>query len=93
MERHGTSWNAFIPALLKNAGLPRLAIPTGVGFAAGEAEFFEFGDELAEPLVVAEPRTVVGELVVGQDPGGGLEPARLDRAGAPRPQANWSVKD
>src|ERR1700677_3711379 len=49
-----------------------LAVPGGVGFGDGEAEFLEFGDELAEPFVVAEPGAVVGELVVGQDPGGGL---------------------
>jgi integrase len=49
-----------------------LALPAGVVLGDGEAEFLEFGDELAEPFVVVEPGAVVGELVVGQDPGGGL---------------------
>ena len=49
-----------------------LAVPAGVGFGDGEAEFFEFGDELAEPFVVVEPGRVVGGLVVGEDAGGGL---------------------
>ena len=49
-----------------------LAVPAGVGFGDGEAEFLEFGDELAEAAVVVEPGAVVGELVVGQDAGGGL---------------------
>src|SRR6266536_1741904 len=49
-----------------------LAAPAGVDLADGEAEGFEFGDELAEPFVVVEPGAVVGELVVGQDAGGGL---------------------
>jgi hypothetical protein len=40
--------------------------PAGVGFGDGEAEFFEFGDELAQAAVVVEPGAVVGELVVGQ---------------------------
>src|SRR5579872_3778105 len=48
-----------------------LAVPAGVGFGDCEAEFLEFGDELAEPAVVVEPGAVVGELVVGQDAGGG----------------------
>jgi len=38
----------------------------------GEAEFLEFGDQLAQAAVVAEPGAVAGELVVGQDAGGGL---------------------
>jgi hypothetical protein len=46
--------------------------PAGVGFGDGEAEFLEFGDEFAQAAVVAEPFLVVGELVVGQDAGGGL---------------------
>ena len=49
-----------------------LAVPAGVGLGDGEAEFLEFGDELAEAAVVVEPGAVVGELVVGQDAGGGL---------------------
>ena len=49
-----------------------LAVPAGVGFGDGEAEVFEFGDELAQAAVVVEPGLVVGELVVGQDAGGGL---------------------
>ena len=49
-----------------------LAVPAGVGFGDGEAEVLEFGDELAQAAVVVEPGAVVGELVVGQDAGGGL---------------------
>jgi hypothetical protein len=49
-----------------------LAVPAGIGFGDGEAEFLEFGDEFAQAAVVAEPFLVVGELVVGQDAGGGL---------------------
>jgi hypothetical protein len=49
-----------------------LPVPAGVGFDDGEAEFFEFGDELAQAAVVAGPGAVVGELVVGQDAGGSL---------------------
>ena len=48
------------------------AVPAGVVLGDGEAEGFELGDELAEPLVVVEPGAVVGELLVGQDAGGGL---------------------
>src|SRR5215471_16967702 len=55
---------------------PRLSwLPSGskgVGLGDVEAERFEFGDEFAQPAVVAEPGLVVGELVVGQDAGGGL---------------------
>jgi hypothetical protein len=36
------------------------------------AEGFEFGDEVAEAALVVEPGLVVGELVVGQDPGDGF---------------------
>src|SRR5437867_1503658 len=49
-----------------------LAVPAGVGLGDGEAEFLEFGDELAQPAVVVEPGAVVGELLIGQDAGGGL---------------------
>src|SRR5580700_5307399 len=49
-----------------------LAVPAGVGFGDGEAEGFEFGDELAQAAVVVEPGAVVGELLVGQDAGSGL---------------------
>jgi hypothetical protein len=45
-----------------------LAVPAGGGFGDGEAEFLEFGDELADAAVVVEP----GGVVVGQDAGGGL---------------------
>ena len=48
------------------------AVPAGVDFGDGEAEFLELGDQFAEPAVVVEPGAVVGELVVGQDPGSGL---------------------
>jgi hypothetical protein len=47
-------------------------VPAGVVLGDGEAEFFEFGDEFAQPAVVVEPGLVVGELVVGQDAGGGF---------------------
>src|SRR5215469_13908288 len=49
-----------------------LAVPAGVVLGDGEAEGFEFGDELAQAAVVVEPGAVVGELVVGQDAGGGF---------------------
>src|SRR5689334_9154885 len=49
-----------------------LAVPAGVGLGDGEAEGFEFGDELAQAAVVVEPGAVVGELLIGQDAGGGL---------------------
>jgi len=49
-----------------------LAVPAGVGFGDVEAECFEFGDEFAQAAVVVEPGAVVGELVVGEDAGGGL---------------------
>ena len=49
-----------------------LAVPAGVGLGDGQAEFFEFGDELAQAAVVVEPGLVVGELLAGQDAGGGL---------------------
>ena len=75
-----------------------LAVPAGVGLGDGEAEFLEFGDELAQAAVVVEPGAVVGELVVGQDAGGGLavflagplvvgavQPGRADMAAAVRP--------
>ena len=54
------------------AGRVWLAVPAGIGLGDGEAEFLELGDELAEAAVVVEPGAVVGELVVGQDAGGGL---------------------
>ena len=50
-----------------------LAVPAGVGFGDGEAEFLEFGDQFAQAAVVVEPGAVVGELVVGQDAGGGFD--------------------
>src|SRR5207244_4433988 len=67
---------SFVP-VLRRGGRARvraawLAVPAGVGFGDGEAEGFEFGDQFAEPAVVVEPGAVVGELVVGQDAGGGL---------------------
>ena len=36
------------------------------------AEGFQFGDEVAQAALVVEPGLVVGELVVGQDPGDGF---------------------
>ena len=48
------------------------AVPAGVDFGDGEAEFLELGDQFAQAAVVVEPGAVVGELVVGQDPGSGL---------------------
>src|SRR5215469_3057577 len=50
----------------------RLAVPAGVVLGDGEAELFEVGDELADAAVVVEPGAIVGELLVGQDAGGGL---------------------
>ena len=35
---------------------------SGVDLGDGEADFFEFGDQFAEPFVVVEPGTVVGAL-------------------------------
>src|SRR5260370_37154687 len=49
-----------------------LAVPAGVGVGDVEAEGLEVGDERAQAAVVVEPGLVVGELVVGQDAGGGL---------------------
>ncbi|HEX8005640.1 MAG TPA: hypothetical protein VF482_04340 [Trebonia sp.] len=49
-----------------------LAVLAGVVLGDVEAEFFEFGDEFAEPFVVVEPGAVVGGLLIGQDAGGGL---------------------
>ena len=79
-----------------------LAVPAGVCFGDGEAEFLQLGDELAEPAVVVEPGLVVSELVVGQDAGGGLAvflagplvvgavaPGRVGVAAAVRPAAPW----
>ena len=43
-------WAGPCPALLG-----WLAVPAGVVLGDGEAEGFEFGDELAEPFVVVEP--------------------------------------
>ena len=48
-----------------------LAVPAGVGLGDGEAEGFELGDQGAQAAVVVEPGAVVGELVIGQDAGGG----------------------
>ena len=63
----------FGAGLAARAGAGRwLAVPAGVGFGDVEAEGFELGDELAQAAVVVEPGAVVGELVVGQDAGGGL---------------------
>src|SRR5580692_10818866 len=64
-------WSTFSGGCCSGSVLGRLAVPAGVGFGDGEAEFFEFGDELAQAAVVVEPGLVVGELVVGQDAGGG----------------------
>jgi len=62
-----------------------LAVPAGVGFGDGEADGFELGDQFAEPPVVVEPGSVVGELVVGQDAGGwGKVPFARWKEGAPR---------
>jgi hypothetical protein len=49
-----------------------LAVPARVGFADGEAELLELGDELAQAAVVVEPGTIVGQLLIRQDAGGGL---------------------
>src|SRR6266566_5154933 len=66
---------AGVPVAGPGSGAGRLvclAVPAGVGFGDGEAEGFELGDELAQAAVVVEPGAVVGELVVGEDAGGGL---------------------
>ena len=58
-----------------SGGLARavwLAVPAGVGFGDGEAEFLQFGDELAQAAVVVEPFGRSRRVVVGQDAGGGL---------------------
>src|SRR5512135_1866349 len=47
-------------------------LPAGVVLGDVEAECLEFGDKLAQAAVVVEPGAVVGELVVGQDAGGGF---------------------
>ena len=49
-----------------------LAVPAGVVLGDVEAEFLELGDQFAQAAVVVGPGAVVGELVVGQDAGGGL---------------------
>ncbi len=49
-----------------------LALPAGVCVGDGQAEGFELGDEGAEPPLVVEPLLVVGELVIGEQPGDGL---------------------
>jgi hypothetical protein len=41
-------------------GVAWLAVPAEVGLGDGEAECFEFGDELAQAAVVVEPEAVVG---------------------------------
>src|SRR5215510_3760018 len=60
-------------------GLPGIAgaglafvLPAGVGLDDGQAEFFELVEELAQAALVVEPAAVVGELVVGQEPGDGF---------------------
>src|SRR5580700_2343465 len=47
------------------------AVPAGVVLGDGEADFLELGDQFAEAFVVVEPGAVVGELLIGQDAGGG----------------------
>ena len=50
----------------------RLPVPAGVAVGDGKAELLELGDQFAQAAVVVEPGAVVGELLVGQDAGGGL---------------------
>ena len=53
----------LFPVLRLAGPCPRrgwLADPAGVGVGDGEAEGFEFGDELAQAAVVVEPGAVVG---------------------------------
>jgi hypothetical protein len=57
----------FCGAAALALGAAWLAVPAGVGLGDGEAECFEFGDELAQAAVVVERGAVVGGLVVGQD--------------------------
>src|SRR5208283_1256714 len=79
-HRLSVAWPRYlevaVPVFVLAGVCPRpavwLAVPAGVGLGDGEAEFLQFGDELAQAAVVVEPGAVVGELVVGQDAGGGL---------------------
>ena len=50
-----------------------VSVPSG-GRASAicEAEGLEFGEQVAEAALVVEPGLVVGELVVGEQPGDGL---------------------
>ena len=57
-----------LPNAVRVPGGPASGSSAG-GLRDGEAEGFEFGDELAEPPVVVQPGPVVGELVIGQDAG------------------------
>jgi hypothetical protein len=49
-----------------------LAVPPRVGVGDVQAECFEFGQEGPEAALVVEPGLVVGELVVGEQPGDGF---------------------
>ena len=53
------------------AGLA-LGLPARVGVDDGQAEFFELCQEGSQAALVVEPVAVVGELVVGQEPGDGF---------------------
>ncbi len=66
----------FAEAVVPVWGRPDRPVPgglvsgsSGVVLGDGEAEGFEFGDELAQAAVVVELGGVVGELVIGQDVG------------------------
>ena len=52
-----------------------LAVPAGVGLGDGEAEFFEFGDQLAQAAVVVEPGA--GSRRAGRRSGCGWRSCRL----------------
>ena len=63
-------------ALRAHICLGCLAVPAGVVVGDFLAEGFQLGDEVAEAALVVEPGLVVGELVVGQDPGDGRRSRR-----------------
>jgi hypothetical protein len=67
----GTASGWFWRAARLAAPGTALAVPARVVFGDVEAELLELGDQFAESAVAVEPGAVVGELLVGQDAGGG----------------------